>query len=319
VKKVLITGASGFIGKALVDGWSASKARVKACVRRPPPDGPGSLRVEFLCLPHIDRYTDWRDHLEDVNWVVHLAGRAHLRHSDARGGAREHEEINYKATAALMRACQQAGIERFVYLSSVKVHGEGRQGAYREDDPLDPQDAYAHSKRNAEAAIQKIAVDGDTEWVILRPPLVYGPGVKANFLALLKLVDLHLPLPLAALGNRRSMIYLGNLVDAIMFAAESSEAADQIFLLSDDCDLTMADLMREIARAMEQSPMLFPFPTQGLEWCGRILGRGEAIQKLTRPLTVDISKIKNQLGWHPPVRVRDGITATVDWFQNEVL
>jgi nucleoside-diphosphate-sugar epimerase len=213
-----------------------------------------------------------------------------------------------------MRACQQEGIERLVFLSSVKVHGEGRNRPYREDDPLAPQDAYAHSKRIAEEGIQRLASEGDTEWVILRPPLVYGPGVKANFLALLKLVDLHLPLPLAALSNRRSMIYLGNLVDAIIFAAESPKAAGQIFLVSDDYDLTVPNLLREIAQGMDRPSILFPFPPRGLEWLGRIMGSGETIQKLTRPLTVDTSKIQDMLGWRPPFSVKEGIADTVAWF-----
>ena len=318
-KKVLITGASGFIGTALVGDWSASGARIKACVRQPPPEGLWPSRVECVRIPQINRSTDWTEHLQDVNRVVHLAGRAHVTESNAKGGPREYEEINYHATETLMRACQREGIERFVFLSSVKVHGEGRNRPYREDDPLAPQDPYAHSKHKAEKGIQRLAAEGDTEWVILRPPLVYGPGVKANFLALLKLVDLHLPLPLAALGNRRSMIYLENLVNAIVYSAESPHAAGQIYLVSDDCDLTVADLLKEIARAMARPSLLFPFPPRGLDWFGRILGRGESVEKLTRPLTVDISKIKNLIGWHPPVQVRDGITQTVDWFKNEDL
>ena len=316
-KKVLITGASGFIGKALVDCWSPRGAQIKACVRRPPTDQPRPSGIEYLHIPHIERVTNWTDYLQDVDCVVHLAGRVHISGGDPAFRKQDYEEINGNATEALMRACQREGVARFVFLSSVKVHGEGHHCAYQEDDPLAPRDAYAQSKRYAEEAIQRIAAAGDTEWVILRPPLVYGPGVRANFLALLKLIDLHLPLPLAALDNRRSMIYLGNLVDAIMLSAESPEAASQIFLVSDDCDLTVANLLREIARAMERPSMLFPFPPQGLEWFGRILGRGETIQKLARPLTVDISKIKKLIGWHPPVRVREGITETVDWFRNK--
>jgi nucleoside-diphosphate-sugar epimerase len=317
-KKILITGASGFIGRALVERWTGSGAPIKACVRHPVRDPRWGSRVELACLPHIDRFSDWAEHLKDVSHVVHLAGKAHATHRHAGAGSREYDEINHRATEALMRACQQERVERFVFLSSVKVHGDGHPCPYLENDPLAPSDAYALSKQKAEEVIQGIAAQGETEWVILRPPLVYGPGVKANYLALLRLVNSHLPLPLAALNNRRSMIYVHNLADAIISASESPSAAGQVFLVSDGSDLTVTDLISEIARAMKRKPILFPFPPKGLEWLFRMSGRGQAIQKLTRPLTVDIAKIKRQMGWRPPISIKEGIAATVNWYKNQL-
>lgn len=315
-RKVLVTGANGFVGRALVSGLIQSGMAVRACVRHQAQIPPWPPVVDTVRVPTIDRHTDWTPHLQDIGCVVHLAAKAHVVSGAAASDLRQYEEINVKAAEALMTACRSHNIVRFIFISTVKVHGDGIDCAYRETDHLDPQDIYSQTKCQAEEAIRKNAAEGETEWVILRPPLVYGPGVKANFLTLLKLVDLNLPMPMAGLIQRRSMIYVENLVDAITHCIASPKAAGQIFLVSDDFDLTVADLLKEIAGAMGRNPRLFPFPPQYLERIFKMAGRGAVAKKLTRPLTVDITKIKTRIGWQPPISIRDGISATVKWFKS---
>jgi UDP-glucose 4-epimerase len=218
---------------------------------------------------------------------------------------------NTDATLNLARQAAQAGVRRFVFVSSIKVNGEGRDAPYRETDPPAPQDAYAISKWEAEQGLWRIARETGLEVVVLRPPLVYGPGVKANFRRLLDTVARGWPLPLGAIENRRSLLYLGNFVDAIRVCVEHPAAAGQTFLIDDGQPVSTPELVRAVARAMGRPARLLPVPAGMLEFAGALLGKRAAVARLTGSLWLDSSLIRARLGWTPPYSMAAGMAATV--------
>ena len=218
---------------------------------------------------------------------------------------------NTEATLNLARQASQAGVKRFVFISTIKVNGEGRDTAYRETDVPVPEDAYAISKWEAEQGLQQIARETGLEVVILRPPLVYGPGVKANFLRLMKTIQRGWPLPLGAIRNRRSLLYLGNFVDAIRLCVEHPAAAGQTFLLDDGQAVSTPELIRAVARAMGRPARLLAVPVGVLAFMGALLGKRAAVARLTGSLHVDSSAIRSRLGWTPPYSMEAGLAATV--------
>jgi nucleoside-diphosphate-sugar epimerase len=217
------------------------------------------------------------------------------------------------ATLHLARQAAQAGVKRFIFVSSIKVNGElTRQGRpFTECDPPDPQDPYGISKIEAEQGLRQVAADTGMEVVIIRPPLVYGPGVKANFAALMRAVKKGMPLPLGAIHNQRSLVALDNLVDFIVTCITHPKAGNQTFLISDGQDLSTAELVRGLAEAAGTSARLLPVPVWGLEWAGRLVGKGEAVQRLCGNLQIDSSKARTLLGWKPKVSVTEGLRRAV--------
>lgn len=313
MSKILVTGASGFVGRALCTALVRRGHQVRAAVR--------SLHRTHIWEDSITTFEAdladfrpdiWRYQLSGVDILIHLAACAHQNWEKS---VQHYQKVNTDATARLCRLSTDCNIRRFVFLSSVKVCGETSDYPLSANDTPSPQDLYALSKWNAEQQVRAITQGCDCEYVILRPPLVYGPYVRANFLKLLKLAALDIPLPLGSFHNRRSMIYIGNLTDAIIHAMQSPDAAGQVFMLSDGRDLTVAALIKAISMAMGQQPKIFPFPPRGLRWIFNIAGRGALIDKLQQPLTVDTSKIREALGWRPPYSVEEGLQATVDWFK----
>ncbi len=224
---------------------------------------------------------------------------------------RLYRATNTEATLNLARQAAQAGVKRFVFISSIKVNGEGRDAPYRETDAAAPEDAYAISKWEAEQGLRQIARETGLEVVILRPPLVYGPGVKANFQRLLQMVRRGWPLPLGAIHNRRSLLYLGNFVDAIRLCVEHPAAAGQTFLLDDGEPVSTPELIRAVARAMGRPARLLAVPVGVLEFAGALLGKRAAVARLTGSLWVDSSAIRSRLGWTPPFSMEAGLAATV--------
>ena len=307
---VLITGADGFIGRALRPALEQAGAGVVAAVRRP--GVPGTLAVG-----DIGPATDWRAALAGVDAVVHLAARVHMLRDPAADPLAQYRAVNTAGTLNLARQAAAAGVRRFVYISSIKVNGEGRAAPYRDDDPADPRDPYAVSKWEAERGLAAIARDSGLEVVVLRPPLVYGPGVKANFRSLLRLVERGWPLPLACIDNRRSLVYLGNLVDAIRVCLGHPDAAGRTFLIDDGEPVSTPRLVAALAGAMETSPCLLPLPTGILRLAARLLGRRAAIERLTGSLAVDSSALRAALDWTPPYRFEQGIAATVAAYRAE--
>ena len=233
---------------------------------------------------------------------------------DAHDSLALYRETNTEATLNLARQAVDARVKRFVFISTIKVNGEGRDAAYRETDAPAPEDAYAISKWEAEQGLQRIAEETGLEVVILRPPLVFGPGVKANFLRLMKTVQKGWPLPLGAIHNRRSLLYLGNFVDAIRVCVEHPGAAGQTFLLDDGEAVSTPELVRALAQAMDRPARLLAIPVRVLELAGTLLGKRAAVARLTGSLYVDASAIRSRLGWAPSNTLQQGLVATVaDW------
>ena len=303
--KVLITGATGFVGKALCVELVAHGHAVVPAVRR------ASGLADEAIVGDIDGITDWTVALAACDVVVHLAARVHVMDESAQNPLALYRATNTEATLNLARQAVQAGVKRFVFISTIKVNGEGRDAAYRETDAAAPDDAYAMSKWEAEQGLQRIAADTGLEVVILRPPLVYGPEVKANFQRLLRMVERGWPLPLGAIRNRRSLLYLGNFVDAIQVCIEHPAAAGQIFLLDDGEAISTPELIRALARAMGRSARLLAVPVGVLELAGAFLGKRAAVARLTGSLFVDSLALRSRLGWTPPYTLGQGLAATV--------
>jgi nucleoside-diphosphate-sugar epimerase len=212
-------------------------------------------------------------------------------------------------------AAANDGVKRFIFISSIKVNGEGRADAYTEDDEVSPQDHYGVSKWEAEQELRKISDTTDIEMVILRPPLVYGPGVKANFLRLFKIVERGFPLPLSSIKNRRSFIYLGNLIDAIITCINHPEAAGHTFLVGDEENISTPGLIRQIALALKKPARLFSIPPFLMQLAGKFIGKSAAIDRLLGSLTIDSTKIRKKLEWKPPYTIEQGIKETAMWYQ----
>jgi nucleoside-diphosphate-sugar epimerase len=298
--KVLVTGANGFVGCALVAGLEADGVAVEATTRQRVGD--------------IDALTDWTAALTGCAAVVHLAARVHVMRDEATNPLAAFRAVNVDGTLNLARQAAAVGVRRFVFLSSIKVNGEGQEEPYREGDTPCPQDPYAISKWEAEQGLHGIAAETGMEVVILRPPLVYGPGVKANFQRLLGAVDKGWPLPLGAVENRRSLLYLGNLVDAIQLCLAHPAAAGQTYLLSDGEDVSSPELVRRLARAMGRRARLLPVPPAWLRLAGRLAGRRAVVDRLLDSLVVDSSRIRRELGWSPPFCLDAGLAETAQHY-----
>ena len=303
--KVLVTGATGFVGTALCARLAASGYGVVPAVR-----SKSGLPNEVV-VGNLDASIDWRPALIGCDAVVHLAARVHVMGDTAQNPLALYRATNLDATLNLARQAAQVGVKRFVFISTIKVNGEGRDAPYGETDAPAPDDAYAISKWEAEQGLQRIAADSGLEVVILRPPLVYGPGVKANFLRLMQMVHKGWPLPLGAIRNHRSLLYLGNFVDAIRVCIEHPDAAGQTFLLDDGEPVSTPQLIRAVAHAMGRPARLLAVPVGVLELAGTLLGKRAAVARLTGSLYVDGSAIRSQLGWVPPFSMEAGLAATV--------
>ena len=302
--RVLITGASGFVGTALIRRLLGdSRWSVRASSRMPPPAGAGA--VEWVTGPDLSSGGDWRPLLADVDTVVHLAARVHVMASADAASDEEYQRVNVVGTRRLAEQAATVGVRRFVFLSSVKVHGE--TGHFDEGSAMAPADAYGASKRDAEESLRDVARRTGLDVVIIRAPLAYGPGVKANFQSLLTAVRQGRILPLASILNRRSLVGVDNLADLIAVCMEHPAAVAEAFLVSDGEDLSTPELVRRLAKAAGRHARLMPMPVWSLRALAALLGRSQAVDRLTGSLTVDISKARRLLGWVPPVAVDEGL------------
>ena len=307
---MLVTGATGFVGNALC----ATLEQRGVAYRRALRAGSGALPNDIV-VGDIGPDTDWRAALEGVSSVVHLAARTHVMRESAANPLAAYREINVEGTRRLAEAAAAVGVRRFVFLSSIKVNGERTDLLpFGETDAPHPEDAYGITKLEAEQVLTQIAVESDMGVTILRPPLVYGPGVKGNFLALMRAVRKGLPLPLGSVDNRRSLVYVGNLVSAIVACLHNDRAAGQTFLLSDGEDLSTPELIRRLASGLGTRPRIYPFPVSLLRVAGTLLGKRAQVARLTDSLQVDSARIRQTLGWTPPVTVEQGLAETARWF-----
>ena len=303
---ILVTGFSGLAGMRVCQRLAHDGVSVRGVVRSPASAGTFCQQV---AVGFIGQATNWQQALLNVDCVVHCAARVHVMHESESDPLTAFRSVNVDGTLNLARQSAAAGVRRFVFISSVKVNGESTQAgcAFTEADLPNPQDAYGHSKHEAEQGLRQIATDTGMEVVIIRPPLVYGPGVKANFAALMRAVQRGWPLPLGAVHNQRSLVALDNLVDFIVTCLAHSEAANQTFLISDGHDLSTPELVRDMAQAAGVSARLLLVPMWALRAGAAMLGKRHAMQRLCGNLQVDISKARTLLGWVPPISVAQGL------------
>lgn len=306
---ILVTGATGFVGNAVVRRLLVDDESRQVVVSLRRNVRQWSDQVLPRKVGDLESSTDWSVVLEGVISVVHSAARVHVMQDTEAEPLMAYRNVNVEGTLNLARQAAAAGVRRFVFVSSVKVNGEFTQPGhmFTEVDTPNPQDSYGMSKHEAEVGLRQISVDTGMEVVIIRPPLVYGPGVKANFAALMRAVQRGWPLPLGAVNNQRSLVALDNLVDFIVTCSNRSEAANQTFLVSDGQDLSTTELIRGMALTAGVPARLLPFPVWALHAGARLLGKGDSVQRLCGNLQVDISKARTLLGWVPPVSVEDGL------------
>lgn len=308
--KFLVTGANGFVGRSLCAELLRQGHAVRAAVR-----SASSLIAEAarVVVGTIDGETDWTEALCGVGVVIHLAARVHVMHDESKNPLEEFRRVNVAGTEHLARSAAASGVKRLVYVSSIKVNGEATSGndKFTEVDVPSPQDPYGVSKWEAELVLQRVAKETGLEVVIVRPPLVYGAGVKGNFAQMLKVLAKGIPLPLASVQNRRSLVYVGNLVDALILCATHPAAAGQTYLVSDGQDISTPDLLRRLAIAMGHPVRLLPCPLSLLKLAGRLTGKSDQVERLLGSLQVDSGKIRSELSWVPPYTLQQGLHMTV--------
>ena len=273
--------------------------------------------TETHVVGEIGPHTRWERVLRGMEGVVHLAAKVHVIQQPTQAVRDEYQRVNVNGTEMLARAAADAGVKRFVYLSTVKVQGEAtpRYRPFVESDKPEPRDLYGESKWGAEQSLASVSRDTGMEVVILRPPMIYGAGVKANFLSLLRAVERGWPLPLGRVNNRRSLIYVENLADAVTKCLHHPDAAGRTFLVA-DAAISIADLVRKLSAGLGRRARLFPVPVAILRGVGTLLGKSSTVEKVTSSLVVDCGEIQRIVGWRPPISMEDGLRATCNWYKS---
>ncbi len=315
--RVLVTGASGFIGSALVS-WLLQQGRsVRAAVRTADKGDPFVDRnCDVAVVGDVGRATDWTQALEGIDVVVHLTGRAHVLDETSGEPLREFRATNVDGTVRLAEQAARSA-RRLVFVSSIGVNGTKTVGTpFSESSPARPIEDYAISKHEAELRLAELSRQTGLEVVIVRPPLVYGPRCPGNFLRLIRLVDSGIPLPLASIRNLRSFIYVENLASALLACAAHPAAAGKTFLVDDGGATSTPELARALAQLLGRNTRIFPCPVPVIEWIGRLTGRGDSIARLVDSLVVDGSAIRRELSWQPLVPLAQGLAVTVRWYRD---
>lgn len=324
---ILVTGANGFIGQAICSRLRNESHDVTAVVRR-------SCDISDVHVITDDR--SWIDALSTRDTVIHAAARAHVTHERVADSLTAYREVNVEATRNLAKQAADAGVKRFIFLSSIKVNGERTftaptspdsgplptdEGNLKEffsvNDNAIPEDAYSISKWEAEQALHEVSANTGLNIIIIRPPLVYGPGVKGNFLSMLDWLSRGIPLPLGAIHNQRSLVGIDNLIDLIVTCIDHPAAANRTFLVSDDEDLSTTELLDRMSKALGKPARLFPVLASLIQLSLTLLGKQDVAQRLLGNLQIDISYTKEILGWAPPVSVDEGLCKTAKWYLNK--
>ena len=295
-----VTGANGFLGRALIKELATLNYSVRGSTRANTSNK--NSKVEIVRSPFLVSSSEWADLLKGCEFLIHTAARVHIMNDHSTDALAQYREINTEATLNLARQAVNAGIKRFVYISSIKVNGEfTRPGEKFTSSSLpNPQDPYSISKWEAELGLKEISKVTGLDVVIVRPPLIYGPGVKGNFLNLIKAIERGALFPLASINNSRSLVGLGNCIDLIIKATISSNPGFNTFLVSDDSDLSTPELIKRLAKALDRSAKLFPIPEFILSSGARFVGKSQLAQRLLSSLEIDILETKHVLNWVPP-------------------
>lgn len=317
--QILVTGATGFVGRRLLQRLvGRADTNLRAAVRRP--DAGLDERVSLVQVGDLGPDTDWAVALQAVDVVVHSAARVHVMSDTSADPLSEFRLVNVQGTLRLARQAVAAGVKRFIFVSSIKVNGEETSSGrpYTADDRPAPVDAYGQSKLEAEQALLALALESGMEVVIVRPVLIYGPGVKANFRSMMSWLYKGVPLPLGAIDNRRSLVGIDNLIDLLSCCMSHPAAANQIFLVSDGHDLSTSAMLRDMARALGRPARLLPLPASWLRAIAGLLGKQQISQRLCGSLQVDLDKNKRLLGWTPPHSTQECFrTAAMDFLENQ--
>jgi len=313
--KILITGATGFVGKAIISKLLEKNNELVAAVR----SGSNTLTktISQINIGNISPETDWSSAVNGVDVVIHLAARVHIMNDDAHDSLTEFRKVNTEATLGLARQAAEAGVKRFIFISSVKINGEMtrlNQPFTEQDSVVVPDDPYGLSKYEAEQELLALAKEAGMEVVIIRPPLVYGPGVRANFASMMSWVNKSVPLPFGAIQNQRSLVALDNLVSFIIHCIEHPKAANEIFLISDGEDVSTTQLLRKVAKAFDKKSMLIPIPVSVMTLAAKLLGKADVANRLFGSLQVDSSKARYLLGWEPVVTMDEQLRKAVSEF-----
>jgi nucleoside-diphosphate-sugar epimerase len=312
--RVLVTGANGFVGAAVCARLLEAGCEVRAAVRSTRAVGDLPRGVEPHIVQGISTAAHWAEAVAGVDAVVHLIARTHVMRETARDALAEYRAVNVTGTEALLDACVRAGVSRFVYLSSVKAVGEGGESAYSEQTRCAPEDEYGISKLEAEQRVVARCTSAGIDHVILRPPLVYGPRVRGNFLRLLRAVERGYWLPLGMVENRRSMVYVGNLASAVLAVLRQPAGFSGTFHVADPEALSTAELVRRLATMMRRPARILPIPPALLRAGGRLLRREAEVDRLVGSLELRADAIRQSAGWVPPYTADEGLQATVQWY-----
>ena len=319
MNKVLVTGATGFVGRHLCKLLASSEYQVVG-TRRSSAKKNESTDYDLVSVGDIGDEVVWEPVLDGVDYVVHLAARVHVMRETADDPLADFRRVNVAGTERLLRSCGRQGVKRFILISTTKVHGEStNEEPFAANSDTKPVDPYAQSKLEAERTVEEIGRDTGFETTIIRPPLVYGPGVGGNFARLATMVRRGIPMPFGKIENLRSLVFVQNLCDLILECLINPGAVGERFLVSDNDDVSTPELVRQLAAAMSRPARLLPIPVPALKSAAVLVGRSAEVSRLTESLQLDISHTMSRLDWTPPFSMQQGIESTVRWYEEQAI